>query len=193
MTSQRGTSLIEVLVTMVILAFGLLGAAGLQARLQLADMEAYQRAQALILVDDIASRIATNRTNAAAYVTTAANPLGTGMVPGCPAFVPPATLQQTDTAQWCNALLGVAEVAGANKVGAMLGARGCVEILGPAANKEYLVTVAWQGLAPVSAPPASVACGANLYDGAAGSTSSNCTADRCRRAVTTVVRIGGLT
>jgi len=191
MNSQRGTSLIEVLVTMVILAFGLLGAAGLQARLQLADMEAYQRAQALILVDDIASRIATNRANAAAYVTTAATPVGTGMA--CPAPASPATLEQTDAAQWCNALQGVAEVAGASKVGAMLGARGCVEILGAAANKEYLVTVAWQGLAPVSAPPASIACGANLYDGAAGSTSSNCTADRCRRVVTTVVRIGGLT
>jgi len=64
MNSQRGTSLIEVLVTMVILAFGLLGAAGLQARLQLADMESYQRAQALVLMDDIASRIATNRAHA---------------------------------------------------------------------------------------------------------------------------------
>jgi type IV pilus assembly protein PilV len=192
MNSQRGTSLIEVLVTMVILAFGLLGAAGLQARLQLADMEAYQRAQALVLLDDIASRIATNRANAAAYVTTAATPLGTGMV-ACPIPGSPATLEQTDAVQWCNALKGAAEVAGVSKVGAMLGARGCVEILGAAANKEYLITVAWQGLAPVSAPPASIACGANLYDGAAGSTSSNCAADRCRRVVTTVVRIGGLT
>jgi len=68
-----------------------------------------------------------------------------------------------------------------------------VEILGAAANKEYLVTVAWQGLAPVSAPPASIACGLNLYNGAVTSTSSNCTADRCRRAVTTVVRIATLT
>jgi type IV pilus assembly protein PilV len=189
MNSQRGTSLIEVLVTMVILAFGLLGAAGLQARLQLADMEAYQRAQALILVDDIASRIATNRANAAAYVTGAGNPLGMA----CSTPASPATLEQTDAAQWCNALRGVAEVAGASKVGAMLGARGCVEILGLATNKEYLVTVAWQGLAPISAPPTSIACGANLYNGAVGSTSSNCAADRCRRVVTTIVRIAGLT
>lgn len=189
MNSQRGTSLIEVLVTMVILAFGLLGAAGLQARLQLADMEAYQRAQALVLLDDIASRIATNRANAAAYVTTAANPLGTGMV-ACPTTVLLSSRQQIDAAQWCNALQGAAEVAGAGKIGAMLGARGCVESL---PNNEYLVTVAWQGLAPVSAPPTSIACGANLYNGAVGSTSSNCAADRCRRVVTTIVRIAGLT
>jgi type IV pilus assembly protein PilV len=191
MNSQRGTSLIEVLVTMVILAFGLLGAAGLQARLQLADMEAYQRAQALILLDDIANRIATNRAQAAAYVTGAGNPLGTGMV--CPTPLTTATLQQIDAAQWCNALQGVAEVAGSGKpIGAMLGARGCVESLSTT-TKEYLVTVAWQGMAPISAPPASVACGANLYNGAVGSTSSNCTSDRCRRVVTTIVQIGGLT
>jgi type IV pilus assembly protein PilV len=191
MNSQRGTSLIEVLVTMVILAFGLLGAAGLQARLQLADMEAYQRAQALILVDDIANRIATNRAHAAAYVTGAGNPLGTGMM-ACPTPSTTATLQQTDAAQWCNALLGVAEVTGAGNigVGAMLGARGCVESL---PSSEYLVTVAWQGLVPISAPPTSVACGANQYNGAVGSTSSNCASDRCRRVFTTIVRIAGLT
>jgi len=189
MNSQRGTSLVEVLVTMVILAFGLLGAAGLQARLQLADMEAYQRAQALILVDDIANRIATNRAHAAAYVTGAGSPLGTGMT--CPIPGSLATLQQTDAAQWCNALKGAAEVVGANnKLGAMLGARGCVESL---PGNEYLVTVAWQGMAPISAPPTSVACGANLYNGAVGATSSNCAADLCRRVFTTVVRIAGLT
>lgn len=188
MNRQRGSSIIEVLVTMVILAVGLLGAAGLQARLQLADMEAYQRSQALILLDDIASRMATNRRNAAAYVTGTTNSLGSGMV--CATPTSPATLEQTDEAQWCNALQGIAEVSGTIKVGAMLGARGCIERL---PNNEYLVTVAWQGVAPVSAPPASVACGVNLYDGAATSTSSNCGADRCRRVVTTVVRIAVLT
>jgi type IV pilus assembly protein PilV len=186
MNGQRGTSLIEVLVTMVILAFGLLGAAGLQARLQLADMEAYQRAQALVLLDDIASRIATNRAHALAYVTGASNPLGTGVA--CPITGP--TRQAIDADQWCNALQGAAEVTGINKLGAVLGARGCVEQL---PNNEYLVTVAWQGVVPISAPPTSVACGANLYNGAIGSTSSNCVSDRCRRVVTTVVRIAVLT
>lgn len=188
MNSQRGFSLVEVLVTMVILAIGLLGVAGLQARMQLADMEAYQRSQALILVDDIASRMATNRRNAAAYVTGTTNSLGTGMV--CPTTTSSSTLEQTDENQWCNALQGVAEVAGAIKTGTMLGARGCVESL---PGNEYLITVVWQGLSPVSAPPASVACGANLYDGAVGSTSSNCAGDRCRRVLTTVVRVAVLT
>jgi type IV pilus assembly protein PilV len=67
----------------------------------------------------------------------------------------------------------------------MVGGRGCVEALG---NGEYLVTVAWQGMAPVAAPVP--ACGQNLYNGAADSL---CTGDRCRRVITTVVRIGNLT
>ena len=67
--------MLEVFITIVILTIGLLGLAGLQSRLQASEMEAYQRAQALILLNDMASRIATNRANAASYVTGADNPL----------------------------------------------------------------------------------------------------------------------
>jgi type IV pilus assembly protein PilV len=162
---------------MVILVFGLLGLAGLQARLQVSEMESYQRAQALILLEDMANRITTNRSAAAGYVT--ASPLGADMT--CPTDT--STVQKVDAKEWCEALQGAAETSGASKVGAMIGARGCVE--STIAN-EYLVTVAWQGLAPISAPPDSVTCGQNAYDGGA------CTNDRCRRAITTVVRIGTL-
>jgi type IV pilus assembly protein PilV len=179
--SQRGVSLIEVLIAMVILAVGLLGLVGLQGRLQVLQMESYQRAQALILVNDMASRIALNRNNAAAYVT--ANPLGTGNA--CP--VANSTRVESDTRDWCYALLGAAETTGGTNVGAMVGGRGCVQSLG---SNEYLVTVAWQGLGPVSAPPAGVTCGQNQYDGGAGSV---CINDLCRRVVTTIVRIATLT
>jgi type IV pilus assembly protein PilV len=70
----------------------------------------------------------------------------------------------------------------------MVGGRGCVEAI-PGADEEYLITVAWQGLTPISAPPASVACGRDDYDGEAGSA---CTGDLCRRTVTTIVRIAKL-
>lgn len=176
-SAQRGATMIEVLVTMIILVFGLLGLAGLQARLQVSEMESYQRAQALILLEDMANRIATNRSAAAGYIT--GSPLGAGMT--CPTDV--STVQNADASEWCEALKGAAETSGVSKVGAMIGARGCVE---SAIANEYLVTVAWQGLAPISAPPDSVTCGQNAYDGGA------CTNDRCRRAITTIVRIGTL-
>ncbi|WP_232324480.1 type IV pilus modification PilV family protein, partial [Variovorax sp. WDL1] len=73
--SQRGATLLEALVTLVIIAFGLLGLVGLQSRLQVSEMEAYQRSQALILLNDMANRIAINRRAAGSYVT--ATPVGT--------------------------------------------------------------------------------------------------------------------
>lgn len=180
--SERGTSLIEVLVTFVIVAIGLLGLLGLQSRLQVAETEAYQRTQALVLLDDMASRITTNRASAADYVT--ANPLGAGVL--CPAMGASPTRQQIDAAEWCNALQGAAEGNGTSKVGAMIGGRGCVQSL---PDNEYLITVAWQGLTPIAAPPAGLACARNFYNGTAGSA---CAADRCRRTVTTIVRIATL-
>jgi type IV pilus assembly protein PilV len=176
---QRGTSMIEVLVTMIILVIGLLGLAGLQARLQSSEMEAYQRAQALVLLNDMASRIATNRSNAGDYVTGTDAPLGVEMA--CSTST--ASRQESDAGDWCRALQGAGETLANSNVGAMVGGRGCVEDLG---SGEYLVTVAWQGLTPISAP--SPACGQNRYNGGTA-----CTGDLCRRVITTVVRIGDLT
>jgi type IV pilus assembly protein PilV len=178
---QRGATLLEALVTLVIIAFGLLGLVGLQSRLQVSEMEAYQRSQALILLNDMANRIAINRRAAGSYVT--ATPVGTDT---CPATT--GSRQQIDAAEWCNALQGAAETSGTSKMGTVIGGRGCVEDLG---NNEYLITVAWQGLVPISAPPDGVACGKNLYNG--DPLTSPCKNDLCRRTVTTLVRIGSLT
>lgn len=174
--------MIEVLVTMVIIAFGLLGMAGLQMRMQVSEMEAYQRSQALLLLNDMANRIAVNRNSAASYVT-GTTALGAGMT--CPGLPSTPTTADHDRRQWCEALQGAAEVTtDDSKVGALVGGRGCVE----SASGDYLVTVAWQGFTPISAPPSSVACGANAFNGAG----SSCTNDRCRRVVTTLVRVATL-
>lgn len=180
-----GVTMIEVLVTMVIIAFGLLGMAGLQVRLQMSEMESYQRSQALMLLNDMANRITTNRNSAASYVTTAANPLG-GVL-ACPTAV--ATVADRDLKEWCEALQGAGETTSSggvvSKIGTLVGGRGCVELVG----SDYLVTVVWQGNTPIAAPPASVACGVNSYNGAAGTPCAN---DLCRRPVTTLVRIATL-
>jgi type IV pilus assembly protein PilV len=179
--SQRGTSLIEVLVAMVVLAIGLLGLIGLQARLQSLQMESYQRAQALMLLHDMATRVALNRNAAASYVT--GSPLGG--TAACPTAT--TTTKDRDLLAWCNALKGAGETSGGSNVGAMVGGRGCIEDLG---GDQYMITVAWQGLGPVSAPPDSVTCGSGSYDGASG---TPCVGDLCRRVVTTVVQIATLT
>lgn len=176
---QRGASMIEVLVAMLIIAFGLLGLAGLQGQLQVSELEAYQRSQALLLLNDMASRISTNRLNAASYVT--GTTYGSGMT--CPTST--TSTAARDLREWCQALQGAAEKTGNTQQGAMIGGRGCVESVAG----DYMVTVAWQGLTPISAPPSSVACGRNSYDGGTG---AKCANDLCRRTVTTLVRIGTL-
>jgi len=185
--SQSGATMIEVLVTMVIIAFGLLGMAGLQVRMQSSELESYQRSQAILLLNDMAGRIAVNRNSAAGYVTGTGSPLGTGASCGsisAPTGVPSPAMVRQDQTEWCNALQGAAETYGTSKAGAMIGGRGCVETVG----SDYLVTVTWQGMTPISAPPDSVACGRSQYDGAG----SSCQGDLCRRYVTTLVRVANL-
>ena len=192
---QTGYLMIEVLITMFILAVGLLGVVGLQARAEQAETDSYQRTQALILAQDMADRISANRTVAfdtttSPYVVLTTAPLGTGSAKDCSA---PATTADIDLCAWSNALIGAAEsyggtcdtsaatTRGANCAGTLLNARGC--ITSPAAHI-YLIQVVWQGMTPGYAPPGSVACGANLY---------NASVDDYRRAVTTVVQIGDIT
>lgn len=153
---NKGFSLIEVLVTILILMIGLLGLAGLQSRALTSQMEAYQRSQALILLKDMADRINANRSNAASYVTA----LGTGAA--CPAAG--GTVASVDLNEWCDALLGAAEVQGGANVGAMIGARGCIyQTVAPASGVpgEYLVAVAWQGFNSTATP--AIDCGEDQY------------------------------
>ena len=63
----RGFTLIEVLVTLLILAIGLLGVAALQFRGLQYNQDAYVRSQVSFLAYDISDRMRMNRTNIANY------------------------------------------------------------------------------------------------------------------------------
>jgi type IV pilus assembly protein PilV len=168
---QHGITMIEVLLTIVIIVFGLLGLAALHAKSTLAQAESYQRAQALLLMGDMADRISANRIAAGSYAKGTAAPLGTGdsQPASCAGMLPGVA---RDECEWSNALKGAAERKSGANVGAMIGARGCVEqiqipdtTIGVCAPGIYRVSVAWQGLNPTSAP--TLACGANQYGAAA--------------------------
>jgi len=164
---QRGFGMIEVLVTLVILLFGLLGLAGLMIQSQQAELESYQRAQALVLMQDMVARINANRSVAPCYALTAiatGTPFagaGSGTLPNCSAGTIPAyTRANADLAAWDNLLKGTSETSAGNSVGAMIGARGCVSLT---AGGAYLVSVAWQGLNETSAPVTGLNCALNQY------------------------------
>jgi type IV pilus assembly protein PilV len=176
----RGFTMLEILITIVILAFGLLGVAGLQARVQVAETEAYQRAQAIVLLQDMVDRIIVGRKNATDYVTGTASPLGgTGAAVDCVGAGYTGGYKR-DLCEWGNALLGASEKKGTANVGAMIGARGCITNPVTTMPRELFVAVVWQGLAPTVAP-ATTDCGKDLYGD-----------DKMRRAVVARVVIGCL-
>jgi type IV pilus assembly protein PilV len=167
---NAGFSLLEVLITVVLMAIGLVGLAGLQQRTSVAEMESYQRAQALILAQDMADRISNNKVGAAGYLAT---DIGVGAVQNCSSLTGTAK----DLCTWANAIRGTSETSGGLNVGTLLGGRAC--ITSPSTNF-YLVVVVWQGLVPTVAP--SVTCGQNSYG-----------TDTFRRAVVVPVRLADLT
>ncbi|MET0983017.1 MAG: prepilin-type N-terminal cleavage/methylation domain-containing protein [Telluria sp.] len=162
---QHGVSLVEVLVTMVVLAFGLLGLAAFQTKAQVGSIESYQRAQAAVLLQDMQSRLAGNSLDAASYLTDA--PLGTGDLQGTDCRLQAAGSPR-DKCEWSAALKGAAEKRGRTLGGAMQGARGCIAQVqaqntatGVCRPAIYLISVSWQGLHATRAP--SQACGRDLY------------------------------
>ena len=95
---QRGVTMLEVLIAIFILTLGLLGAAGIQSQMQIAEVEAYQRAQAIVILRDMVDRVNANRKNAASYVTS--TPLGSS-AQDCSAVTAVAA---KDLCEWNNAL-----------------------------------------------------------------------------------------
>jgi type IV pilus assembly protein PilV len=193
--SSGGFSLVEILVTLVIIVIGLLGLLGVQLRSHQAELESYQRAQALVLVADMADRLNANRKNARCYAITDQNNLtsatGAPFVGGGGAAPAPCavglggtldTIANNDLAAWNDLLNGVSEQEGGTKLAAMIGARGCVTR--DPATETYQISVAWQGLIATAAPTAadaSLTCAMNLYGN-----------ENLRRVVSTRVRIANL-
>jgi type IV pilus assembly protein PilV len=163
--------MLEVLIAIVISVIGILGMIGLQARTYQVEAESYQRSQALVIIDDIASRLSSNRAEAAAYVK---DGIGAGDSEDCGAAV---TTTQRDLCEIGNNLRGAAETDAAGKsVGAMSRARACITT--PAAGS-YVIAVVWAGIVPTGAPASDCEAGSYGDDG-------------LRRAVTSLVVIADL-
>lgn len=190
--------MLEVLITLVILMVGLLGLAGVMVQSQRSEMESYQRVQALILLQDMSGRINANRQVSFCYAYTgnSGTPyLGVGAtaIPACGSGTAAQNSQALqDMTDWSNQLAGAAETSGGDNVGAMTGARGCInyaastevpDINGAAIHGSgvYTIAVAWQGLG--STAIATPDCAQGLYGAD----------DAQRRVVSLTMRIASLT
>lgn len=121
----RGVTLIEVLVTMVIVAVGLLGLAGMQVRGLSIQKDAHGRALATQLASDIADRMRSNTGAVANYAFATAYPTGAytaPTAPDCEAAICTAVQQaQFDFDRWFARVRGGALPGGWARIAAVAG------------------------------------------------------------------------
>jgi len=173
---ESGFTLLDVLISLFILAFGMLALARVMAQSSLSEVEASQRSQAMTLVQDMSERINLNRKNAAAYVGDYSATWGPSGGADCSAMVGATK----DVCEWQNLLAGSTTLDGTSAIGAPIAARGCVFKPEPiTAPNIYVIAVAWQGLVPTTGSDS--ACGANAFD-----------REENRRVFSTVVQIATL-
>lgn len=191
--TAAGFALVESMVTVVVVAFGLLGVAGLVSRSFVTEVEAMQRAQATMLLQDMVTRIEGNRANAATYVTgdtgitgyvSTLGPSGTTAY-SYASCDPSAPTSDHDRCVWGQLLAGGNEQIYGNNAGVLVGAMGCIYEI-DAFNRVYAVAIAWQGASPGAAPLvdnnfAPAGCGRDRFGN-----------ENQRRLMSTLLRIGTL-
>ncbi|HEX8011780.1 MAG TPA: type IV pilus modification protein PilV [Casimicrobiaceae bacterium] len=178
--ADAGFTLLEVLITMVILALGLLGLFGLQTKAQKAEIESYQRTQALVLIQDIVDRMNANRADAFSQAYVTASPVGGG---GALTDCAGKTGADLDLCEWGNLLKGVAETAaggsctttsGTACIGGMTAAKGCIaydaateltDSTGAvqAGTGLYTISIVWEGLSATTLQSDQLKCGTAPY------------------------------
>jgi type IV pilus assembly protein PilV len=129
MNRERGFTLVEAMVALVVLAVGMLGIAGLYVTTLRSGGGAIYRMQAVNLATDLGDRIRANRTANVAYAGAAANNncYGAGAV-NCG----PATMAANDLFVW------------QQQVAAILpGGNGVVVVNGAAVPFTYVITINW--------------------------------------------------
>lgn len=199
---EGGFALLEAIVAMVIIAVGLLGLAGLNAKSNQFELEALQRVQATLLVNDMAERFLMNRAAGGCYAAIgevgtdsssvseetegseeegaeAPAPLscGTGDCADTGCTAAQVSRAQADMTAWDGLLDGAA-----SGTSPLIRAKGCIV---RTAADEYLISVSWQGLSASAAPAAN--CGEGEYVDSSATESEN-----WRRTLSVPVRVARL-
>lgn len=101
--SDAGFTMVEILVTLIILSIGLLGLAGLQANSMTNNHNAYLKSQAMLLANDMGDRMRANMVGVGAgnYNSISGLPADPGCISaGCT----PGLMATSDTFEWNTAL-----------------------------------------------------------------------------------------
>lgn len=167
---QSGFSIIEVLVTILIVSFGIMGLAGLQAQMLIAESESVERAQAVIFLEDMAARLnasrgSVNSTNASYFVIAPTAPVGAVSVDPCARDSTITNLVEREAefqiCEWTTLLRGSTTKVGTTFQIEAPDMRGCIELLGTT-PVQYRVSVTWRGRSQ-SFTPAALTCASGVY------------------------------
>lgn len=157
---EQGFTLIEVLVTLIILATGLLGVVSMQVQAKKSSFDAMQRSIASSLAQNIIERI--KDTGYATIVNYTSNsPYGSGMsaiIVSCNTEKSPCNAQQMakyHTYHWEQALIGANVRNEGVNVGGLINAVGCIEQHG----HNVMVTISWRGKDKMTAANKTNHCG----------------------------------
>ncbi len=158
--ASRGFTLIEVLIAFLVTAIGLLGLASLQVNTLSKQFESYQRAQAVLLAQDMANRIRVDAIAARAGAYPDGDEYGLLDEEDCTVL---GTTAERYLCEWNITLAGAGVDLGGQKLGSVIGARGCIANLAGSVDGEAVVrvTIAWQGSSPTVAPAST--CGQDAY------------------------------
>ena len=199
---QAGFTLIEVMITIFVVAVGLLSAAALQVASKKAAFEAVQRSTANTLAQDIIERMRGNAGQLAVYAPGGALTINKDNVPAsqdCDSITQ-CTAQQlvaNDLANWWRGLDGaneqIVEGSTTKSAGGLRTPTGCItRAAGSCAVK---VVIAWRGVSPIDPDPSNLAdptsdlCGSTNPD-YKDPDSSNATNYRYRRVLVVNANLG---
>jgi len=160
---QCGFSLIEVLISLLVISVGLLSIASLQLLSKRSTYDAAQRTTAALLAGDMLSRMRNNRGALISYLPD--QPIGSAPLAA------PATLCEDGTTctaeelatwdlwQWKQLLDGLQAQSEEGAAGGLVSPLACFS--GPAfgGNGTYTLAIAWRGMTPATSPGSSD-CGA---------------------------------
>lgn len=145
-TKQKGMTFIEVLIALVIMVTGILGAVAMQATAKKGSFDAMQRSLASGLAQDIVERMRGNSSAAlAGYAGTdygvALNALPSKRCQTSATLCSIAEMRINDQYEWEQALMGADVKNGTNNAGGLVDARACINVN----NNAVTVVITWQG------------------------------------------------
>ena len=164
---QRGFTLLEVMIALLIFGVGLLQVAALQAVAKRANYESIQRTTASHLAFDMLERMRANSAAVDTYSSAAGERIlggssrGAEPAPDCNSPADGCTsadLAIHDLWEWEQRLDGATEVSGGVSTGGLISPTACIR--GPAGGGAgiYTAAIAWRGVSELSDPTADV-CG----------------------------------